>query len=165
MNTVLDAVFRLMYPVNRWMYRCGHPNAVARSLNKLGAAQYAKGLLSPHYAVTLHVKGRSSGRTISFPLVLVERDGKEYLVSMLGNDANWARNVRADGGRAVLERGSRRDVLLEDVDVALRGPILRDYVAVAPGGRAHFPIDWRSPVADFDKIADQFPVFVVKPGG
>ena len=31
--------------------------------------------------------------------------------------------------------GYRREVVLEDVDVALRGPILRDYLAVAPGGR------------------------------
>ncbi len=163
MNAVLDRAFRVMYPVNRWMYRGGHPNALARALNKLGALQYAKGLLSPNYAVTLHVKGRSSGRTISFPLVLVERDGAEYLVSMLGNDANWVRNVRADGGRAVLERGTRRDVVLEDVDVARRGPILRDYLAVAPGGRAHMPIDWRSPVEDFQAIADGYPVFLVQP--
>jgi deazaflavin-dependent oxidoreductase (nitroreductase family) len=163
MNAVLDTAVRLMYPVNRWMYRGGHPNALARFLNKLGALQYAKGFLSPTYAVTLHVKGRSSGRSISFPLVLVERDGQEYLVSMLGNDANWVRNVRADGGQAVLERGTRRHVVLEDVDVASRAPILRDYLAVAPGGRAHFPIDRHSPIAEFEKIADRYPVFVVRP--
>ncbi len=161
MNAVLDRSLQLLYPVNRWMYRGGHPNALARYLNKLGALQHARGFLSPHYAVTLHVKGRSSGRDISFPLVLVERGGQEYLVSMLGNDANWIRNVRADGGHAVLERGTRRDVVLEDVDVALRGPILRDYLAVAPGGRPHFPIDHRSPVADFQRIADRYPVFRV----
>ena len=163
MNTLMDRTFRLLYPVNRWMYRGGHPNALARWLNRLGALQYAKGLLSPSYAVTLHVKGRTSGRTISFPLVMVERDGEQYLVSMLGNDVNWVRNVRADGGRAVLERGTRRNVVLQDVDVALRAPILRHYLAVAPGGRAHIPIDWRAPVADFERVADQYPVLRVKP--
>ena len=163
MNAVLDRTFRLLYPVNRWMYRGGHPNPLARLLNRLGAVQYAKGLLSPNCAVTLHVKGRTSGRTISFPLVLVERDGQQYLVSMLGNDVNWIRNVRADGGRAVLERGTRRNVVLEDVDVALRAPILRDYLAVAPGGRAHIPIDWQAPVEEFEDVADRYPVFRVKP--
>jgi hypothetical protein len=92
----------------------------------------------------------------------VEHDGEHYLVSMLGSDANWVRNVHAAGGRAVLERGSRTDVLLEDVPVELRAPILRDYLAVAPGARAHLPIDRHAALSDFERIADQFPVFVVR---
>lgn len=163
MNAVADRAFRLLYPVDRWMYRGGHPNALARALNRISALQYAKGVMSPSYAVTLHVKGRSSGRIISFPLVLVERDSAEYLVSMLGNDVNWVRNLRAAGGRAVVERGTSRDVVLTEVDVALRAPILHDYLAVAPGARAHVPIDWRAPVAEFERIADRYPVFEVRP--
>ncbi len=167
MNAVPDRSVQLLAPVKRWMYKGGHPNALARFLNRLGAVQYAKGLLSPSCAVTLHVKGRTSGRTITFPLALFEHHGEEYLVSMLGNDANWVRNVRADGGHAVLERGTRRDVVLQDVDVALRGPILRDRLAVAPGGpdgrtsRSTGARRWRSSA----KIADQFRVFIVRSAG
>ncbi len=154
--------FRWLYPVKRWMYRGGHPNWLARQMNSVGALQYSKGLLSPSEAVTLHVRGRNSGKIITFPLVLVEHDGERYLVSMLGPGANWVRNVHAAGGRAVLERGVRRDVRLEDVAVDLRGPILRDYLAVAPGARAHLPIDRHEALSQFDRIADQFPVFLVR---
>jgi deazaflavin-dependent oxidoreductase (nitroreductase family) len=162
MNSPVHLSFRWLYPVKRWMYRGGHPNWLARQMNRLGALQYSKALLSPTEAVTLHVNGRNTGKTITFPLVLVEHGGEHYLVSMLGSDANWVRNVHAAGGRAVLERGSRTDVLLEDVPVELRAPILRDYLAVAPGARAHLQIDRHAPLSDFERIADQFPVFVVR---
>jgi hypothetical protein len=162
MNSLVHLSFRWLYPVKRWMYRGGRPNWLARQLNRLGALQYAKGLLSPTEAVTVRVRGRNSGKTITFPLVLVEHDGEHYLVSMLGPDANWVRNVQVAGGRAVLERGTRRDVLLEDVPIDRRGPILRDYLAVAPGARAHLPIDRHAALSDFEKIADRFPVFLVR---
>jgi deazaflavin-dependent oxidoreductase (nitroreductase family) len=162
MNSPVHLSFQWLYPVNRWLYRGGHPNWLARQMNRLGALQYSRALLSPTEAVTLHVRGRSTGKTITFPLVLVEHDGEHYLVSMLGPDANWVRNVHAAGGRAVLERGTRRDVLLEDVPVDRRGPILRDYLAVAPGARAHLPIDRHAPLSDFSRIADEFPVFRVQ---
>ncbi|MGS0685010.1 nitroreductase/quinone reductase family protein [Nakamurella sp. GG22] len=162
MDSPVHLSFHWLYPVKRWMYRGGHPNWLARQMNRLGALQYSKGLLSPTEAVTLHVRGRTSGKTITFPLVLVDHDGEHYLVSMLGPDANWVRNVHAAGGRAVLERGTPRDVRLDDVPVDLRGPILRDYLAVAPGARAHLPIDRQAPLSDFDRIADQFPVFLVR---
>lgn len=54
---------------------------------------------------------------------------------MLGEDANWVRNVRAAGGRAVLRHGRREAVMLEDVEPAQRAPVLRRYLAVAPGAR------------------------------
>jgi len=30
---------------------------------------------------------------------------------------------------------------------------------VAPGARAHFPVSRHAPLADFERIADQYPVF------
>jgi len=42
-----------------------------------------------------------------------------------------------------------------------RAPILRRYVQVAPGARAHFPIDRRAPLDDFQQIAEQYLVFRV----
>jgi deazaflavin-dependent oxidoreductase (nitroreductase family) len=55
----------------------------------------------------VEVTGRRSGRTISFPVVIVDYDDGRYLVSMLGEDTNWVRNVRAAGGHAVLRHGDR----------------------------------------------------------
>ena len=88
---------------------------------------------------------------------------RRYLVSMLGNDANWVRNVRAARGRAVLRRRGREEVRLVEVAPADRAPILRRYLAVAPGARAHLPVDRHAPLAEFERIADQFPVFQIVP--
>ena len=148
------------------MYRGGRPNALARTLNWLSARQYSAGLLSPKRAVTLRVKGRITGRTVSFPLAVADYRGDRFLVSMLGAEANWVRNVRADGGRAELERKGRQTVRLDEVPVELRAPILRRYLHLAPGARGHIPVDRHAPLADFEQIAAQFPVFrICDPSG
>jgi deazaflavin-dependent oxidoreductase (nitroreductase family) len=145
--------------VKRWLYRGGRPHRLARLLNRIWAVQFAAGRLSPPNAMTLQVRGRRSGKEISFPIVVAEHQGGRYLVSMLGEDANWVLNVRAAGGRAVLLRGTHREVHLEEVPPAERAPILREYLRVAPGARPHLPVDRHAPLAEFEKIADRFPVF------
>jgi deazaflavin-dependent oxidoreductase (nitroreductase family) len=109
--------------------------------------------------VTLEVVGRKSGKIISFPLVMVVSDGERYLVSMLGEEANWVQNLRAAGGRATLRHGDTEQVLLEEVDPALRPPIVKAYLKHAPGGRPHIPVDKDTPLVEFEEIAAQFPVF------
>ncbi|WP_433790809.1 hypothetical protein [Actinoplanes sp. CA-252034] len=42
-----------------------------------------------------------------------------------------------------------------------RAPILRRYLAVAPGARPHMAVDPRAPLADFDRVAARYPVFHV----
>ncbi|WP_239160618.1 nitroreductase/quinone reductase family protein [Virgisporangium ochraceum] len=151
--------------LSRWMYRSGHPNPLARLMNRVSAIQFGVGFLAPRDWVTVEVRGRSTGRVVSFPAVVVHHGGHGFLVSMLGERAHWVRNVRADGGRAVLRRGRRRPVRLVEVPVGDRAPILRRYLAVAPGARPHFPLDRSAPVADFEDIADRYPVFRVEPVG
>jgi deazaflavin-dependent oxidoreductase (nitroreductase family) len=150
-----------LHRFDRWMYRGGRPNRVARLLNRISAIQFATGVLAPSNWVTLEVPGRRSGRTISFPLVVADYEGDRYLVAMLGQNTNWVRNVRAAGGRAVLRHGRREVVRLEEVDPGARAPILRRYLAVAPGARAHMPVDRRAPLEEFERIAVQIPVFRV----
>jgi hypothetical protein len=141
----------------RWMYQGGRPNWWARPQNRLSAII---GRLLPTRMVTLEVTGRQSGRKISLPLAVADYAGRSYLVSMLGSDVNWVRNVRAGGGRAVLWHGPRREVVhLEEVEPNVRAPILRRYLDRAPGARPHIPVSRRAPVADFEPIAAQFPVF------
>lgn len=149
---------RQRHRVQRWLYRGGRPDAVARALNRAWAVLFAAGLSRGRDA-TLEVRGRRSGRTISFPVVVADHEGERYLVSMLGEDANWVRNVRAAGGRATLRRRGSEPVLLVEVDPAVRAPILRRYLAVAPGARPHVPVDPRAPLADFERVAGRFPVF------
>jgi hypothetical protein len=114
--------------------------------------------------LTLDVHGRRTGRLLSLPVVVADYEGERYLVSMLGNDANWVLNVRAAGGRAVLRHGGRGgDVVLEEVDVGARAPILRRYLDVAPGARPHIPVDRHAQLEDFERIAAQHPVFRITP--
>jgi deazaflavin-dependent oxidoreductase (nitroreductase family) len=148
-----------LHRFDRWMYQGGRPNVLARLMNRIAAAQYATGLIQRHRLVTLEVLGRRTGRVISAPLVVADLDGRRYLVSMLGQDANWVRNVRAAGERAVLRHGRREVVHLDEVDPGARAPVLHRYLAVAPGARAHVSVDRRGPLEDFAAIAAQFPVF------
>lgn len=110
--------------------RGGHPNRLARLMNRSAERQYSIWLLSPHRAVTLEVRGRVSGRTISFPVVVADHDGQQYLVSMLG-----------------------------EVPPGDRAPILRRYLALAPGARPHVPVDRHAPLGDFERVAGSYPVF------
>ena len=113
----------------------------------------------PACAAALEVQGRRSGRPITFPVVIADYDGERYLVSMLGEKANWVHNVRAAGGRAVLRHGLRETIRLEEVAVESRPPILRRYLAVAPGARPHIPVNRHAALEEFAGIAAQIPVF------
>ena len=146
--------------LKRWFYRGGRPNRLARILDRGTAALYALGV-APNYLVTLEVRGRRSGRTIALPLVMVVAGGERYLVSMLGEGANWVRNVRAAGGYATLRHGRRDEVRLEELAVDRRAPVLGTYLQRAPNARAHLPITKDTLPAEFERVASRFPVFRV----
>lgn len=150
-----------LHRIKRWIYRRDRPSAVARVLNHFWARQYAEGRLARARDVALVVRGRSTGKMIVFPVVLADYRESWYLVSMLGEHANWVRNVRAAEGRAVIRHGAAYEVELLEVPVRERAPILRRYVEVAPGARPHVPVDRAAPVEEFDRIAPHFPVFKV----
>jgi deazaflavin-dependent oxidoreductase (nitroreductase family) len=148
-------------PFNRWLYRGRRPNWIARLLNGLGAVVASTGLTATVGMVTLEVVGRRSGRTISLPVAVVFVDRERYLVSMLGEDVQWVKNVRASGGRAALRSGGREQIVLEEVPADQRAPILRAYLRRAPGARPHVPVDKDAPLADFEQVAPAYPVFRV----
>jgi len=148
----------------RWLYRGRRPNWIARILNRASAAVASSGVTSD-YMVTLEVTGRKSGRTVALPVVIAIADGQRYLVSMLGGDVQWVRNVRAAGGRAALRSGGREEVRLEEVPADQRAPILKAYLQRAPGARPHVPVDKDAPMAEFEKVAAAFPVFRILPVG
>src|SRR5215216_3395729 len=147
--------------LKRWMYRGGRPNQLTKIINK-GWAFIHSIVIFPNYLVTLEVVGRQSGKTISFPLAMTLMNGGRYLVSMLGEEVNWVRNVRAAEGKASLRHGITEQVLLEEVEVTQRAPILKAFLGHAPGARPHIPVDKDAPVSEFEKIAAKYPVFRVK---
>jgi hypothetical protein len=111
----------------RWMYRGGRPHLLAKILNRGWAILHSLGIY-PDRFVTLEVIGRKSGKIVSFPLAMTVMNGERYLVSMLGEDTNWVRNVRAASGKARLVHGIRERVLLKEVDLRERAPILKAYL-------------------------------------
>jgi deazaflavin-dependent oxidoreductase (nitroreductase family) len=145
----------------RRLYAGGRPHRLARLLNRGQAALHAAGIW-PKRLATLEVRGRRSGRLRSVPVVIAEVEGERYLVAMLGEGAGWVANVRAAGGDAALRHGRREPVRLEEVEPGERAPILRRYLEVAAGARAHFPVDRRAPLSEFEAIAPRYPVFRVR---
>lgn len=146
----------------RWLYQGGRPNWLAMLLNRCSAELHSLGV-APNYAVTLEVRGRHSGRTISLPLVMVVVDGERYLVSMLGAEVAWVRNVRAANGHAVLRHGRREEVRLEELPATQRAGILKAYLRRAPGARPHFSVTKAASLAEFEQVAAHYPVFRVMP--
>ena len=143
------------------MYRGGRPKPLTKIINRGWAWIHSLGIF-PNYFVTLEIVGRQSGKMISFPLAMTVMNGERYLVSMLGEETNWVRNVRAAQGKARLRHGRSEQVLLEEVDVRRRAPILKAFLRLAPGARPHIPVSKDAPVSEFEKIASGYPVFRVK---
>jgi deazaflavin-dependent oxidoreductase (nitroreductase family) len=144
----------------RAMYRGGKGDETARRFARTWAKVFGWGLF-PRRWVTLEVVGRTSGRVTRFPLGIARVGGRHYLVSMLGNDCNWVRNVRAAGGRATLRRRRAVECHLVEVPVAERAPILKEYLDQVPGGRPHITVDRHAPLAEFEAVADRYPAFEI----
>jgi len=143
----------------RARYAGGRPNDEAKAIHRRYAAGPLPRLLP--IAAVLDVAGRVSGETVHVPLVIVPYRFRWYLVSMLGAQANWVRNLQAAGGDAVLLHGRRRPVRLVEVPVDERAPIIRRYLLVAWGARPHMPVRWRSSVREVRAVAASYPVFRV----
>lgn len=147
-----------------WLYRGGRQNALARIINRFFSWVHASGI-APNYMVTMELPGRRSGRKLSFPLAMAVLDGERYLVAMLGNNTAWVRNLRAADGYAVLRHGRTERVRLVDVPVEQRPRVLKAYLQIAPGARPHIPVDKDAPLAAFEAVAAQVPVFRVTDAG
>jgi hypothetical protein len=147
--------------LHRWMYREGRPNMVAKILNRIWAIIHSSGIF-PNWLVTLEVIGRKSGKMTSFPLALTVINGERYLVSMLGKDTNWVKNIKAANGKARLLHGISEQVILEEVNGSQAAPILKAYLQLAPGARPHLPVDKDAPISEFEKITAEYPVFKLK---
>src|SRR5512135_46394 len=154
----MPAFKRWYHRGKQWLYRGQRAGGIAKMVNRMWAMAASKNVMS-NGLVALEVIGRKSGRVVSFPLVMVTVEGQRYLASMLGDNTQWVRNVRAADGKAVLRRGGREDVRLEEISVDQRAPLLKAYLQAAPGARPHVPVDKDAPLAEFEKIAAAYPVF------
>lgn len=115
--------------------------------------------------VTLEVPGRKSGKPRRTSLSRTESAGEEFFVS-LGGDAEWVKNVRAAGGKAVIISRKRRMVCLEEIPLEQRPLILLAYVqkrAFTHSGpqaaRHFFGLSAHPTLGEMEAIADRYIVF------
>src|SRR5713101_40380 len=117
----------------RLLYRDWRPTRLGRWVNRLNCWWSGLGL-PPKFQAALEVRGRTSDRMRFNPVVIATVDGKAYLVSMLGPEADWVKNVDAAHGDATIRQGRRRHVHLVPVPPEGRPSIIREYVRIAPSG-------------------------------
>jgi len=105
----------------------------------------------------LTVPGRRSGEPRSTPISVATIDGERYIVAAFA-DAAWVGNVRA-AKSGTLARGRETElVILTEVPVGERGPILRAFLQQVRGGVRFF-----GPQTPDEIVAgaDRYPVFRV----
>ncbi|BAV50869.1 Uncharacterized protein MLTONO_5967 [Mesorhizobium loti] len=146
----------------RWYYHDWRPTLWGRISNKVWTWLASLGVLSPTL-LTLQVADRRNGRMRSTVLAVVEHEGNRYLVSMLGDTSEWVKNIRAAAGKAFIRRGSAMEVRLTEISSDDRAPILRAWCQVATSGRRHLPVPYDAPVAVFETISPDYPVFRIDP--
>jgi hypothetical protein len=142
----------------RFYYRDWRPTLLGRIWTRIYAWLAGWGLFSD-VIVSLLTNDQLSGRLVAHVLVPTTFEGQRYFVSMLGERSNWVQDVRAANGAAFIKHGRSRPVVLTEVPPDRRAPILKAWCRVATSGRRHLPISYDSPVAAFEAIARDYPVF------
>jgi len=140
--------------------------AVVRRSNGLANRLLRAGLpMGPN--VLLTVRGRTSGRPRSFPVAILEADGRRYVIGAYG-DVQWTRNLRAAGEAEIRLRGSEVHVVARELDEADRvrffGVTLPAYVGRLPlvgrlFAKVFFPLAAPDIVGDPAIAAAHHPVF------
>jgi deazaflavin-dependent oxidoreductase (nitroreductase family) len=78
--------------------------------------------------VLLTVRGRTSGLLRTFPVAILELEGRRYVQSPFG-EVNWVRNLRADAAATVTKGDRSESVEAVEVTPESAGPLLRDALA------------------------------------
>ena len=116
----------------------------------------------------LSVPGRTSGRLRSTPVSPLTVNGQRYIVGGLAG-ADWVKNARA-AGWGILAHGRKKErVVLIELPVEQRAPILRAFPREVPHGVQFFqrlyglPKDPAALPDAFAALAWQCPVFRIEP--
>jgi hypothetical protein len=115
----------------------------------------------------LSVPGRKSGKLQVTPVSPLTVDGQQYVVAGMA-ETDWAKNARV-AGWGVLAHGRRaRRVALHELPVVERGPILREFPRLVPGGVGFFrklyplPDDPAALPDAFAALADRATIFRIE---
>ena len=124
----------------------------------MAATFFVRAGIGPKKTNLLTVTGRNTGRPHTTPVTVLEKDGARWLVGPYGSVA-WVKNARASGRVTLSRRGYRETLAVREVDPATAAPILKSYLAIEPITRPAFKLDPDAPLADWEAIAPEHPVF------
>ena len=124
-------------------------NAVMRPLTRVG--------LAGRHAYLLTVRGRTTGRAYSTPVILIE-DGDWWLVAPYG-EVGWVRNARAAGEVEISRSGRSQVMQIVEVEPEQAAPVLKQYLKSVPVVRPFFDVKPGSPIEEFVSEAPRHPVF------
>jgi hypothetical protein len=143
------------------------PAAWYQRLNRIGVPLTSFGL-APRNAVTLIVRGRTTGKVRRIPILRTPYRGNDYLVALAG-EAQWVRNVRAADGQAAVRRRGTREVHLEEIPTVDRAVVIAEYLrqgrersgheAQAKQAAFYFGLAAEPTLQDIAAIAGYYPVF------
>jgi deazaflavin-dependent oxidoreductase (nitroreductase family) len=144
-----------------------HAPSIVNRLNPLVVAALRLGLpMGPNMLMT--VRGRRSGQPRTFPVAVLESDGRRYLFSPFG-EVNWVHNLRASE-TATIGRGRRRQTVLATelppdaaaryLEAGLR-PIMHIPV-LGPMIAGWYGIESHSTAADYLAAAHRHPGFELR---
>ena len=120
------------------------------------SALVTAGLVPHSYLLT--TRGRRTGRLRRNPVVIVEHDGRRWLVAPYG-PVGWVHNARAAGEVHLSRRGRSRPYAIREVSDDEAGRVLKQYIRIASATRAYFQADQDDPVESFVAEAAHHPVF------
>ena len=125
-------------------------NAIIKWLLKHG--------MKPDSYFLLTVIGRKSGKPHSVPVVIVEREAKQWLAAPYGV-VDWVKNARA-AGTVTLSRGHlNQDYAIQELPPQEAAPILKQYLQQFPITKPYFDAKPDSPLDEFVLEANSRPVF------
>jgi hypothetical protein len=126
-------------------------NRLIVALNRLGISFGTWYILS--------IPGRKTGKMHSTPVSVLHVDGQRYVVT--GFETQWVKNARK-AGRGILARGRKKEqVVLVELPVEERPPILREFPRQVPHGVQYFEklLNLPSDPEAFAEAAPHCPVF------
>jgi hypothetical protein len=126
-------------------------NRLIIALNRLGISFGTWYILS--------IPGRKTGKMRSTPVSVLHVNGQRYVVT--GFETQWVKNARK-AGRGILARGRKKEqVVLVELPVEERPPILREFPRQVPHGVQYFEklLNLPGDPEAFAEAAPRCPVF------
>ncbi len=111
----------------------------------------------------LTVRGRKSGQPRTIPIVVLEQDGKRYLLSPFGI-VDWVRNLRASGVATLTRKRQTEQVAARELSAEEAGQVLSTFFASGkkPPILGYFGVTAQSSPEEFERAAASHPAFALE---